>query len=93
MSVYIRCVTPTLTLPDERWPSELPSMPRVGDMVESAVEWKGGRVVLEVRVITWRYTEAYSMCGKTGAWYAEVLLDLPEHYDREEWRDWYEGIR
>lgn len=38
----------------ETWPGELPAVPRVGDLIESAYSHNGFRLSLEVTSVTWR---------------------------------------
>jgi hypothetical protein len=53
----IICTT-NLDLRGEQWPDELPSVPRVGDRIQSATRWKrsSGYFQLELQVVsvTWK---------------------------------------
>lgn len=78
--------------PRERWPSHLPCVPRVGDLVESAYTWGSGVVlVLEVVGVTW----AAHCMGH--AWYHRVELHLmrraPSHSSIKEFQEWYKKVR
>ena len=48
-----------LDLYRERWPTELPWMPNVGDYIESMTTHSGYQLELQVVSITWKYT-----CGE-----------------------------
>lgn len=50
----VKCQT-NLDLNDEQWPDELPSVPRVGEVIQSATVWPN-RFQLELQVVgvTWK---------------------------------------
>lgn len=68
--INIMCHT-NLDLSNERWPDKLPTMPAVGDEIESATRWKDGfRLTLQVVKVRWSYN---SRCGE---WYPQVELHM-----------------
>ena len=88
----------------EGWPTELPEVPRVGDLIESSYEWiipngntisSGAKVSLELQVcrVTWK-AHAYGKNQYTGAkdgteWIPHVELSMtPSRYSSM--RDFYE---
>lgn len=53
----------------ECWPCDLPTVPRVGDLIQSSIIWNGVfQLTLKVVEVTWKKNEY------TGEWYAEVEL-------------------
>lgn len=88
----IRCRT-NLDLRHEEWPTELPSVPNVGDLIESKTRHTtrendiGIRLQLRVCSITWK-------TNFHGTWYAEIELHLPERpfENISHFTNWYDHI-
>lgn len=67
--IKVYCHT-NLDLANERWPSELPALPRVGDIIESAT--KHGEFVLRLKVC--QVTFQYNNMSKE--WYPSIELHM-----------------
>lgn len=76
---YIVCNTNLDLLPAERWPETIPSIPRVGDRIQSTHGWeyKGQNVQLELEVvsITWKHVKHQGIVQ----WVPFVELHLPKN--------------
>ena len=88
--VKINCRT-NLDLHNEKWPKELPEVPRVGDYINSGNLRDGNhgwRLSLEVVRVTWcsRLVDEYG----TIEWYCEVELHLGNVWKSRTLRDFYE---
>jgi hypothetical protein len=60
-----------LDLYGEQWPSELPALPNVGDIIESAMRWENDFVLqLQVCCITWIYSKSAL------SWIPEIELHM-----------------
>lgn len=81
--IQIYCKT-NLDLPHcEKWPKELPSLPRVGDHIESGHKWPNG-FVLRLRVwdVTWEHHD--------GQWVPRVELHMPGLFNSiRSFYEWY----
>lgn len=73
--VYVRCRT-NLDVTGEKWPEELPEVPRMGDHIESQTLHGKTRLCLEVKRVTWKVEDEYYNRGR-GSWYPSVELGLP----------------
>lgn len=79
--------------PHEKWPTSLPTVPRVGDYITSAHKWPGGvRLTLQVYSVTWEPTMEYS--GSEIRWTPYIELNLMKfHGSINEFHKWYRGIQ
>lgn len=80
----MHCIT-NLDLFNERWPTELPGVPNMGDEIESATTWGGGfKLRLEVVGVRWRHS-------KGNEWYLEIELHDRNIYRRsiQAFYEWY----
>ena len=73
MSHYVICRT-NLDLFNEQWPNFLPSIPRVGDLIESKTVHKGFILKLQVVRVTWRYNFSKD------EYYAELELHMTDYH-------------
>ena len=88
--IEIHCRTNLDLQPGEQWPRYLPTVPRVGDKIQSGTKWREGRVVeLEVVAVTWKPNHDNTK------WYPEVELHLPARWPNisafEAWYDFARG--
>lgn len=80
--IQVQCRT-NLDLNNERWPTELPAVPRVGDRVESSQVWPGGfSLSLEVVSVRWRFAGA-------GQWIPEIELNTERGQSISQFYHWY----
>lgn len=47
-----------LDLSGEKWPTQLPALPNVGDIIQSETKWKEFQLELEVRRISWKFNDS-----------------------------------
>lgn len=74
----VHCRT-NLDLDYETWPDDLPTVPRVGDYVESCTNHRNNfRLVLEVHSVTFRQNEP-----------PIVELNVKKHWNITQFYDWY----
>lgn len=81
------------------FPTQLPEVPKVGDSIESSVEWRNGaRLRLKVVSVTWKYckdpfqSRHDSLAGKTN-WYPEVELHIANpNWSIKDFYEWYGRI-
>ena len=80
--IKIHCHT-NLDLPHELWPTELPAVPRVDDIIQSAT-WHGVfQLSLRVVSVTWK-------CPSSGSfWYPLVELHDYHNWSIREFYEWY----
>jgi hypothetical protein len=59
--MHVICYTNLDLAPAEKWPTDLDLLPRVGDEIESSMEWtpRGFRLSLEVVGVRWRHHKHY----------------------------------
>ena len=100
--VKIYCGTNLNLLPCERWPTELPEVPKVGDLIVSSMEWINeddgietkSRVCLEVCGIVWvpQITQASTLLNFV--WVPEVELELSRKHFKNmvDFYTWYGKI-
>lgn len=66
--------------PSESFPKNLPSVPRVGDFVESKRKWESGFILrLAVCAVTWRLDRAFEEFRDNQDeefWFPEIELNL-----------------
>lgn len=69
-----------LYLNGEQWPRDLPAVPRVGDSIQSATEWRDGfHLELQVVGVTWRRSVAMGFGpGSPPEWYPEIELHMTD---------------
>lgn len=81
MRIYCRT---NLDLRGEQWPTDLPAVPRVGDCIQSATEWKDGfHLELQVVAVTWKCSVAMGFTpGSLPEWYPEVELHMSEFHQK-----------
>ncbi len=90
--VEIRCRT-NLDLNGEGWPERLPTVPRVGDVIESSTSWFGTRLRLKVCGVTWKYREGQQGIIRPG-WYAEIELHMEANFRCvSHFEAWYRRIQ
>lgn len=75
----IHCRTNLDLQTGERFPVYLPSIPRVGDVIESSLSWKGTHVRLKVCSVTWKYREGQQGIIRPG-WIPEIELHLESNF-------------
>lgn len=86
----------------EKWPTELPEYPRVGDLIESGYLWPysgGRRIELSVVRVRWVYYPVGTFCHLSaeentlslGGWFPHVELHLPpsRFQSLKDFYDWY----
>ncbi len=74
--IDVTCRT-NLDLAHERWPTELPAVPRVGDRIQSATKWEDSfRLQLQVVSVTWKCRFQLKGRERVGNWYPEIELHL-----------------
>lgn len=81
-----------LDLLNEDWPTNLPSLPNIGDRIESRTEHKNGfRLQLEVCSITWRCDIFEPVNKKHSEWYPEIELHIPKirNWSITDFYNWY----
>jgi hypothetical protein len=72
--ITIYCKT-NLDLSTEKWPTKLPSVPNVGDFIQSAQVWDNDfQLRLEVYSVTWVYLK------RIEDWVVTVELHIPKQY-------------
>lgn len=75
--IDVRCKTRLDLSQHEDWPTKLPALPRVGDLIQSAHEWPGGtHIELVISAVKWVKD------GKN--WLAELELAIPRRWDSQE---------
>ena len=80
--VSVQCRS-NLDLMGERWPTQLPSRPMVGDLIQSATQWGKHRRQLELRVVAVSFKcrpADVTVDRYKDEWYAEIELHL-EHFE------------
>lgn len=87
------CFT-NLNLFNEEWPKNLPSIPRVGDLIQSKTKHKNNfQLTLEVHNITWKY---YENCNRENIYYSKhgwipvIELHIRKTQQNIPLRGWYE---
>ena len=84
--IKVHCRTNLDLDPAEIWPTELPAVPRVGDLIQSATKWRNGfQLRLEVMSVTWK--TGSEGCG----WWPEVELHIrrSSNYTLTGFYEWY----
>ena len=73
----------------EVFPVELPVVPRIGDKIQSATNWMGRHIELEVVNVTWKKDNF------THQWQPEIELHLPKSKNMSisMWKAHYDYIR
>lgn len=86
----IRCHTNIDCCKRLEWPTELPEVPRVGDLIRSPSSTKDKHIELQVVRVTWVFQECWDSPGKM--WIAEVELHMvPSRYaSLAEFEKWVE---
>lgn len=69
----VNCHT-NLDLHNEQWPTELPAIPRVGDLIESATKHGNFRLRLQVVSVTWEFQDM------TGVWIPHIELHMTDFH-------------
>lgn len=67
----VMCRT-NLDLHNEEWPHELPAVPNVGDLIQSATVWGNFQLTLRVQSVTWKRGGHY--------WYPEIELHFSNYF-------------
>jgi hypothetical protein len=91
--IPVRCRT-NLDLSHEQWPSELPCLPNVGDEIESAIEYNGFRLSLEVVSIRWVYERDFSYANEykiKDTWIPEIELHMTKWQQKLYSRNAHQG--
>ncbi len=83
--IQIKCVT-NLDVTMEKWPTALPTAPRVGDLIESATKHGDFQLRLKVIRVTWVHCRPfdYSECS----WHP--FIELHDHIEGRSIREFYE---
>lgn len=97
----IVCHTNLDLCPCENWPTELPSVPCVGDLIESGHVWSyesGRSAILQLKVvrITWRAkiitNTVYPYTHTTWTPYVELHLERGQFENINQFYEWYGKI-
>jgi hypothetical protein len=95
-----KCHT-NIDLEGEVWPTELPELPKVGDVIESAIEHKNGhlkgRVALQVTEVRWKAAkqdfEPFAS-GRYDVWCPVLELGISKEFTSiGHFQDWHAYIR
>lgn len=68
--MYVHCRT-NLDLANEKWPTDMPVVPNVGDHIQSKTKWGVFQLTLKVVRVTWKYSDYYD-------WYPEIELHMTD---------------
>ena len=86
--IKVNCHTNLDLANAEEWPTELPSVPRVGDLIQSKHRWNNKfQLTLKVVRVYWKYVRGYS---KDQDRY-EPFIELNTDFDMttREFYEWY----
>ena len=93
MKVYCRT---NLDVEGEQWPDELPVIPCVGNLIQSATKWGQTQVQIELKVcgITWKkHTNEFNP-RIPSIWVAHVEMTLPDSFRCiSHFSAWYDYIK
>jgi hypothetical protein len=81
----IHCHT-NLDLFNESWPTNLPSIPRVGDSIDSKTIHKDFCLTLKVVAVRWKYSRNNS---NSNSYYPVIELHDPHKRSIKEFYEWY----
>lgn len=80
-----------LDLEHEHWPTELPAVPHVGNLIQSTTNWGGFHLRLEVKRVVWREIETgYTPETRRKEWVPEIEMGIPPFIGDTSIRGFYE---
>ncbi|MBT3298698.1 hypothetical protein HN385_07240 [archaeon] len=82
----VKCHT-NLDLFNEEWPTSLPSIPRVGDRIDSIIDHRDFRLSLEVVSVHWKYVSGFS--NDTDEYVPYIELHDYRRRSIKEFYEWY----
>lgn len=96
INVQVHCRT-NLDLCNERWPTELPAVPHVGDRIRSETKWGNFQLELKVVGVTWKKVTGipgYRFDESDSEWIPEIELHdgWPVPRSISDFFEWYAPI-